>query len=119
MANNTKKPTKKTVKTTAKKAETTKKVPHLKVHDGADFFAHKHKKPLSMVMKVVEVNGKPATKLSDSKGKTICQDEEYNEYVRKVHNYKSIDDMTVDEIKLMLPAFQDVKLSDIYTPVGA
>lgn len=68
---------------------------------------------------VGDQNGKPATKLSDSKGKTICQDEEYNEYVRKVHNYKSIDDMTVDEIKLMLPAFQDVKLSDIYTPVGA
>ena len=42
MAKNTKKTTKKTVKTTTKKAETTKKVPHLKVHDGADFFAHKH-----------------------------------------------------------------------------
>ena len=77
------------------------------------------KKPLSMVMKVVEVNGKPAVKLSDSIGKTMCHDEGYIEYVKTVHNYKSIDDMTVDEIKLMLPAFQDVKLSDIYTPVGA
>ena len=27
--------------------------------------------------------------------------------------------MTVDEIKLMLPAFQDIKLSDIYTQVVA
>ena len=77
------------------------------------------KKPLSMVMKVVEVNGKPAVKLSDSTGKTMCHDEGYIEYVKTVHNYKSIDDMTVEEIKLMLPLFQDVKLSDIYTPVGA
>lgn len=72
------------------------------------------KKPLSMVMKVVEVNGKPATKLSDSKGKTLCQDEAYNEYVRKVHNYKSIDDMTVEEITAMLPDFKNVLLTDVY-----
>ena len=72
------------------------------------------KEPLSMVMKVVEVNGKPATKLCDSKGKTLCQVEEYNEYVRKVHNYKSIDDMTVDEITAMLPDFKNVLLNDIY-----
>lgn len=77
------------------------------------------KKPLSMVMKVVEVNGKPVVKLSDSTGKTMCHDEGYIEYVKTVHNYKSIDDMTVEEIKAMLPLFQDVKLSDIYTPVGA
>lgn len=76
------------------------------------------KKPLSMVMKVVEVNGKPATKLSDCSVKQMCHDEGYIEYVKTVHNYKSIDDMTVEEIKDMLPLFQDVKLSDIYTPVG-
>lgn len=76
------------------------------------------KTPLSMVMKVVEVNGKPATKLSDSKGKTLCQDEAHNEYVRKVYNYKSIDDMTVEEILAILPDFKNVMLSDIYQPVN-
>ena len=76
------------------------------------------KTPLSMVMKVVEVNGKPATKLSDSKGKTLCQDEAYNEYVRKTYNYKSIEDMTVEEILAILPDFKNVMLSDIYQPVN-
>lgn len=77
------------------------------------------KTPLSMVMKVVEINGKPVTKLSDSNGKQMCHDENYIEYVKGLYDYKSIDDMTVEEIKAMLPLFQDVKLSDIYTPVGA
>ena len=72
------------------------------------------REPLSMVMKVVEVNGKPAVKLSDSTGKTMCHDENYIEYVKTVHNYKSIDDMTADEIRVMLPQFKDVRLSDIY-----
>ena len=72
------------------------------------------KEPLSMVMKVVEVNGKPVVKLSDSTGKTMCHDEGYIEYVRKVHNYKSIDDMTVEEITAMLPDFKNVLLNDIY-----
>ena len=72
------------------------------------------REPLSMVMKVVEVNGKPAVKLSDSTGKTMCHDENYIEYVKTVHNYKSIDEMTADEIRVMLPQFKDVRLSDIY-----
>jgi nicotinate phosphoribosyltransferase len=76
------------------------------------------KKPLSMVMKVVEVNGKPVVKLSDSIGKTMCHDEGYINYVKSVYNYKSIDDMTTEEIRAMLPAFVDVWLKDIYTPVG-
>lgn len=76
------------------------------------------KKPLSMVMKVVEVNGKPAVKLSDSLGKCMCHDEAHINYVKMKYDYKSIDDMTVEEIKAILPLFQDVKLSDIYTPVG-
>ena len=67
-----------------------------------------------MVMKVVESNGRPATKLSDSKGKTLCQDEAYNEYVRKIYNYKSIDDMTVEEITAILPNFKNVLLTDVY-----
>ncbi|MBO7692277.1 MAG: nicotinate phosphoribosyltransferase [Methanobrevibacter sp.] len=72
------------------------------------------REPLSMVMKVVEVNGKPAVKLSDSLGKCMCHDESHIEYVKLVHNYKSIDEMTADEIRVMLPQFKDVRLSDIY-----
>lgn len=58
-------------------------------------------------------------KLSDSNGKQMCHDENYIEYVKGLYDYKSIDDMTVEEIKAMLPLFQDVKLSDIYTTVGS
>jgi nicotinic acid phosphoribosyltransferase len=72
-----------------------------------------------MVMKVVEVNGKPAVKLSDSTGKTMCHDEDHINYVKMKYNYKSIDDMTVEEILEMLPDFKDVKLSDIYHPAKA
>lgn len=50
------------------------------------------KKPLSMVMKVIEVNGKPVVKLSDSAGKTMCHDNKYIEYVKEVYQYKSIDE---------------------------
>ena len=73
------------------------------------------KTPLSMVMKVVEMNGKPVTKLSDSSGKQMCHDENYIEYVKGLYDYKSIDDMTVEEIREILPTFQDVWLKDIYT----
>lgn len=50
------------------------------------------KKPLSMVMKVVEVNGKPVVKLSDSIGKTMCHDQKYIDYIKEVYQYKSIDE---------------------------
>ena len=76
------------------------------------------KAPLSMVMKVVESNGKPAVKLSDSTGKTMCHDEDHINYVRSQYNYKSIDDMTVEEILAILPKFKNVVLSDIYQPVN-
>jgi nicotinate phosphoribosyltransferase len=33
-----------------------------------------HVKPLNIVIKLVECNGKPVAKLSDSPGKTICHD---------------------------------------------
>lgn len=49
-------------------------------------------KPLSMVMKVVETNGKPVVKLSDAPGKIMCKDEDYINYVKKVYEYKSIDE---------------------------
>jgi len=74
------------------------------------------KAPLSMVMKVIEANGKPAVKLSDSTGKTMCHDEGHINYVRSQYNYKSIDDMTVEEILAILPKFKNVWLKDIYIP---
>ncbi len=45
-------------------------------------------KPLNIVMKVVEVNGRPVAKLSDSAGKTMCENRDYvawlaGEYGRK------------------------------------
>lgn len=49
-------------------------------------------KPLNMVMKLVEANGKPCVKLSDSLGKSMCHDESFIEYVKQQYNYKSIDD---------------------------
>lgn len=40
--------------------------------------------PISIVMKMVELNGKPVAKVSDSSGKGMCEDPEYELYVRKV-----------------------------------
>ena len=57
------------------------------------------RKPLSMVMKVVKVkahNDAPwvwAVKLSDSIGKTMCQDQEHVEMVKRTFNYRSIDEV--------------------------
>jgi len=41
-------------------------------------------KPLSIVMKMIECNGQPVAKISDSPGKTMCEDEAYLNYLRKV-----------------------------------
>ncbi len=40
--------------------------------------------PLSIVMKMVRCNGQPVAKLSDSPGKTMCDDPGYLAYLRKV-----------------------------------
>ncbi|WP_038913758.1 nicotinate phosphoribosyltransferase [Dickeya zeae] len=40
-------------------------------------------KPLNIVIKLVECNGKPVAKLSDSPGKTICQDQAFVSALRK------------------------------------
>ncbi|MEM6051032.1 nicotinate phosphoribosyltransferase [Erwinia sp. P7711] len=40
-------------------------------------------KPLNIVIKLVECNGKPVAKLSDSPGKTICQDKAFVRALRK------------------------------------
>ncbi|WP_410015885.1 nicotinate phosphoribosyltransferase [Sodalis sp. C49] len=40
-------------------------------------------KPLNIVIKLVECNGKPVAKLSDSPGKSMCQDKEFVRALRK------------------------------------
>ena len=40
--------------------------------------------PLNIVMKMISCNGHPVAKLSDSPGKTLCKDEEYVSYLKKV-----------------------------------
>ncbi|MFP1451841.1 hypothetical protein ACLB1N_05370 [Escherichia coli] len=40
-------------------------------------------KPLNIVIKLVECNGKPVAKLSDSPGKTICHDKAFVWALRK------------------------------------
>lgn len=40
--------------------------------------------PLQIVMKLVSANGQPVAKLSDSPGKTICDDETFLAYLRQV-----------------------------------
>lgn len=41
-------------------------------------------KPLNIVMKMLSCNGQPVAKLSDSPGKTLCEDETYLAYLRQV-----------------------------------
>jgi nicotinate phosphoribosyltransferase len=41
-------------------------------------------KPLSIVIKMVECNGRPVAKLSDSEGKTMCEDESYVYHLKSV-----------------------------------
>ena len=44
--------------------------------------------PLNMVIKMIECNGKPVAKISDSPGKGMCEDEEYLSYLKKVFKVK-------------------------------
>lgn len=44
--------------------------------------------PLNIVMKIVECNGKPVAKISDSPGKGMCEDEDYVVYLKKVFDEK-------------------------------
>lgn len=41
-------------------------------------------KPLNIVIKVVRVNGQPVAKISDSPGKTVCEDAAYVAYLKQV-----------------------------------
>lgn len=47
---------------------------------------------LSMVMKITESNGNPVAKLSDSIGKTMCNDPTFVQYLKETFHYKSIDE---------------------------
>jgi nicotinate phosphoribosyltransferase len=40
--------------------------------------------PLNVVMKLVRCNGQPVAKLSDSPGKTLCDDQTFLAYLRQV-----------------------------------
>jgi len=40
--------------------------------------------PLQCVMKLVEVDGKPVAKISDSDGKVMCEDENFINYLKEV-----------------------------------
>jgi len=44
-------------------------------------------KALSIVIKLITVNGHPVAKLSDEPSKTICEDTEFLSYLKKVFNY--------------------------------
>lgn len=44
--------------------------------------------PLQIVIKLVEVNGRPVAKISDSPGKEMCEDPQYVEYVKRVFKIK-------------------------------
>lgn len=43
--------------------------------------------PLNQVMKIIECDGQPVAKLSDSPGKTMCPNEVYLAYLKQVFNY--------------------------------
>ena len=45
-------------------------------------------KPLNIVIKLQYVNGHPVAKLSDTPGKTMCQDESYVEYLKSAVEYR-------------------------------
>ena len=40
--------------------------------------------PISIVMKLTHANGQPVAKLSDSPGKTLCDDPTFLAYLRQV-----------------------------------
>jgi nicotinate phosphoribosyltransferase len=55
------------------------------------------REPISIVLKMIELNGKPVAKISDSVGKGMCEDPEYELYVKKVFE---LDKVTLPEAEL-------------------
>ena len=58
-------------------------------NDMADPKEHPALKPLNIVMKLVRANGQPVAKLSDTPGKTLCDDETFLAYLRQVFNVRT------------------------------
>ena len=52
---------------------------------GTDFTNDLGVKPLNMVMKAVMINGKPVAKVSDSPGKGMCEDPQFEAYLKKAY----------------------------------
>ncbi len=50
--------------------------------------------PLNIVMKLVRANGQPVAKISDTPGKTLCDDETYLAYLRQVFGIADSDCLT-------------------------
>jgi nicotinate phosphoribosyltransferase len=47
-------------------------------------------KALNIVMKITSCNGQPVAKLSDSPGKTLCEDQTFLAYLRQVFNHPEV-----------------------------
>ncbi|MCB9496886.1 MAG: nicotinate phosphoribosyltransferase [Fibrobacteria bacterium] len=47
-------------------------------------------RPLNIVMKILTCNGQPVAKLSDSPGKTLCQDQAFLAYLRQVFGIATV-----------------------------
>ena len=41
-------------------------------------------KPLQIIIKMIRCNGQPVAKISDTPGKTICEDDSFIEYLKSV-----------------------------------
>lgn len=51
---------------------------------GTNLVNHSNSHKWQNVIKMIEYNGKPVAKLSDTKGKAVCTDSEFIEYLRKI-----------------------------------
>lgn len=56
---------------------------------GTDLSNDTPHKALNIVMKILSCNGQPVAKLSDSPGKTLCENETYLAYLRQVFNHQN------------------------------
>ena len=54
---------------------------------GTDLTNDTPQAPLNIVMKLVACNGQPVAKLSDTPGKTLCDDETFLNYLRRVFDH--------------------------------
>lgn len=52
-------------------------------------------KPLNIVMKLVSCNGQPVAKLSDSPGKTLCEDQTFLAYLRQVFQHPASEENSI------------------------